>query len=385
MEETIKLKLENSETNQDYLTELALNLDLNSTDIKILRNFISYTKENSITKDYIKKLVSDAYGPDSDDTYENIMRDLLYNDYLEYKSSSETEVYQVTSKFLQLLRETRYPDQILESMDLLSVYERLSKYVDRLQRPPKNKVVDLFTYFEKIINILTKINKDFGITHILEYVIEDNVNTDLDYEFKYTSFLILLTALCDYVVYKKPTIRIAEFNSILGSPDVSKHFLISFNYHTNPLIKQNLLEESKNRESADEFCLTDKAKQIFLFDILELENNFNHKNESDLILPSRIKKKSMFFDIKMSKKISDLYKFFDKSKYDEIIFNLIEQGFKPGFTCLFYGGPGTGKTETVYQIAKETGREIMLVDMSSMRDKWVGKSEKKFKKSLRII
>jgi SpoVK/Ycf46/Vps4 family AAA+-type ATPase len=51
-----------------------------------------------------------------------------------------------------------------------------------------------------------------------------------------------------------------------------------------------------------------------------------------------------------------------------------------GFTCLFYGAPGTGKTESVLQLARETGRDIMQVDISSVRTKWYGETEKLVKK-----
>ena len=49
---------------------------------------------------------------------------------------------------------------------------------------------------------------------------------------------------------------------------------------------------------------------------------------------------------------------------------------RTGFACLFYGGPGTGKTETARQIAKATGRSVMQVDISSAKGCWVGESEK---------
>jgi SpoVK/Ycf46/Vps4 family AAA+-type ATPase len=52
---------------------------------------------------------------------------------------------------------------------------------------------------------------------------------------------------------------------------------------------------------------------------------------------------------------------------------------RKGFTCLFSGAPGTGKTETAYQIARETGRNIMMVDISNTKSCWFGESEKKIK------
>jgi SpoVK/Ycf46/Vps4 family AAA+-type ATPase len=40
---------------------------------------------------------------------------------------------------------------------------------------------------------------------------------------------------------------------------------------------------------------------------------------------------------------------------------------------------GTGKTETVLQIARKTGRDILQIDIAGMRDKYVGESEKNIK------
>ena len=51
-------------------------------------------------------------------------------------------------------------------------------------------------------------------------------------------------------------------------------------------------------------------------------------------------------------------------------------GMRPGFACLFYGGPGTGKTETVIQLAHATGREIVQVNVANLRNMYVGESEK---------
>ena len=56
-----------------------------------------------------------------------------------------------------------------------------------------------------------------------------------------------------------------------------------------------------------------------------------------------------------------------------------EAGFRCGFACLFYGAPGTGKTETVLQLARQTGRDILQVNVSQIKSMWVGESEKNIK------
>lgn len=50
-----------------------------------------------------------------------------------------------------------------------------------------------------------------------------------------------------------------------------------------------------------------------------------------------------------------------------------------GIVSLLYGYPGTGKTATVYEISKLTKRDVLQVDISSIRDKYVGESEKRLK------
>jgi len=46
---------------------------------------------------------------------------------------------------------------------------------------------------------------------------------------------------------------------------------------------------------------------------------------------------------------------------------------------LLYGYPGTGKTETVLQLGKNSNRYIMMADASKIRSKWVGETEKNMK------
>ena len=58
---------------------------------------------------------------------------------------------------------------------------------------------------------------------------------------------------------------------------------------------------------------------------------------------------------------------------------LSENGMRKGFACLFYGSPGTGKTETVNQLARRTGRDVLMVDVTQIKSCWVGESEQNIK------
>ena len=63
-------------------------------------------------------------------------------------------------------------------------------------------------------------------------------------------------------------------------------------------------------------------------------------------------------------------------RFSKIQDNLEKAGMRRGFCCLFYGAPGTGKTETVYQLARQTGRDIMQINVDEIKSCWVGESEK---------
>lgn len=70
----------------------------------------------------------------------------------------------------------------------------------------------------------------------------------------------------------------------------------------------------------------------------------------------------------------------ERDQFKKVQKQLDEKSLPLGFNCIFYGPPGTGKTEGVLQIAKNTGRDVMKVDISETRSKWFGDSEKLIKK-----
>ena len=95
--------------------------------------------------------------------------------------------------------------------------------------------------------------------------------------------------------------------------------------------------------------------------------------------PSDLTPKKMFYTHEVEKQVNELSKLFQQDEFQKIQERMREKGFRNGFACLFYGSPGTGKTETVYQLALQTGRNIMIVDVPQIKSKWVGDSEKNIK------
>jgi hypothetical protein len=47
-----------------------------------------------------------------------------------------------------------------------------------------------------------------------------------------------------------------------------------------------------------------------------------------------------------------------------------------GLVVQLHGAPGTGKTEFCYQLARQTGRDVLVLDVAQARDKYYGETEK---------
>ena len=126
------------------------------------------------------------------------------------------------------------------------------------------------------------------------------------------------------------------------------------------------------------FCMTAEAKRA-LFSELNLASMNQDKKRNDVIKAEEITPKKMFYGNKISRQIDELCKLLDDTHYKEIRKRMKDNGFRCAFTCLFYGAPGTGKTETVLQLARRTGRDILQVNISQIKSMWVGESEKNIK------
>ena len=147
---------------------------------------------------------------------------------------------------------------------------------------------------------------------------------------------------------------------------------------THDLFFRKLIEYNHDAGMVDResFRLTNDAKSELLSEIFLKKRD---KNNSELILSDKIVVKKLFFGQSIQNQIDELGGLLDEGHYREVTSRMKKAGFRCGFTCLFYGAPGTGKTETVLQLARQTGRDILQVDVSKIKSCWVGESEKNIK------
>ena len=124
------------------------------------------------------------------------------------------------------------------------------------------------------------------------------------------------------------------------------------------------------------FKLTESAKRRLL---AELNINATEEKLADILESNKLSEKKLYFTKDIQRQVDELGSFLQSDNFQKVQERMKDKGFRNGFACLFYGGPGTGKTETVYQLARQTGRNIMVVDVPRIKSKWVGESEKNIK------
>ena len=131
--------------------------------------------------------------------------------------------------------------------------------------------------------------------------------------------------------------------------------------------------------SKDYFKIKDEIKEEALADVGGLKVKVPKVSASRRIEAGAITEKELFYNAVEERQVSQLRELMSEQRFADIRSKMQEQKLRTGFTCLFYGSPGTGKTETAYQIARASGRDLFVIDVSQIKSCWVGESEKNIK------
>lgn len=144
------------------------------------------------------------------------------------------------------------------------------------------------------------------------------------------------------------------------------------------LTKIKLIELSK--DSYRNSCKAKLSKNII--ELLKEKENIilEFGEDKSLIYAENIKEKPLFYGESELSQIQTVSKMLENEQFLSIQNRLKEKAMPVGFSILLYGAPGTGKTESVYQLARESGRNIMKVDISETKSMWFGESQKLAKK-----
>lgn len=130
-------------------------------------------------------------------------------------------------------------------------------------------------------------------------------------------------------------------------------------------------------------ALAENVRNTF-FSEVELFSDDAGAAQQDVMSCESIKEKVMFYNAPEQEQVERLEALLEDSHFKGIQERLQEMGLRQGFNIIMYGGPGVGKTETILQLARKTGRDVYAIDVSKIKSKWVGESEKAVKGIFKI-
>jgi hypothetical protein len=297
-------------------------------------------------------------------TYNDDINALIRAKYLKLHDAKDEDEFDVPVPVIRALKNNEMPEPPRRTgLSAAELFEFMDSFYEDLDN---NAILPWDLYQE--LNDLFSQNKD------LSFVTELNA-----LHLERVSDFMVLTFLCHRLVNEDDDeITYGQIEDVFCSKCDYYEEKSMFREGSHPLMQQGLVEHvcDNGQANPNRIHLSGKAKSILLSDF--------HLRSSEaavggLIKPDALAEKTLFYTPKNAPQVDELHSFLKPDRYNEIRERMKANGFRSGFACLFYGAPGTGKTETVYQLARQTGRSIMTVNVPDIKSKWVGESEKNIK------
>ena len=168
-------------------------------------------------------------------------------------------------------------------------------------------------------------------------------------------------------------------NDLYGHTPAYFTELRSFLDDKHVLVEKGFLEVEKE-ENIERTSITVTDKTIELLYGENADIYVHTVTGKNIIENEKIKAKELFYSETVQKQIDMLRESMEQKNLEAMQDRLSQKGLPKGVAVLLYGAPGTGKTETVYQLAKQTNHKIFHVDIAESKSMWFGESEKKIKK-----
>lgn len=252
--------------------------------------------------------------------------------------------------------------------DIYAFVKAVEKSFDKDYRQLDNGIADNGNYIAKELRELEDINK-----HLTEVVKIGQVLKDEE------DRIIFYRVGADLL--DDDTTSLTHILKQVYSARMRQQKLVEFKDKKHRLQQLGLVDVEKESSLFGEsnlLVLTDKGKELLLGDDAALY--IQDTADKQLLACEKITEKQLFFSNELDRQLSLLQNSLHEKQYQQLCARLKDNKLPNGMAVLLYGEPGTGKTESVLQMAKATGRDIMHVDISDTKTCWFGESEKLIKK-----
>lgn len=366
-----------SKLHQDYFVTVKPEIELISdyfftTEIQsiILANLICMSCTDEIRlRDFFRHLDIENLGQIK---YSNEIKMLVNkNIIIQNKSRHYREEYSINKGILKYLsNEERIPKELISELVLEDNFQEFLKKVDDLSDAKDDDQIDYRCFcleLEKLIEENTKFP-------MVKYA-----NDHLDLIDSFVFFDTMIDAIGhgdnDFNTDLQKTI-----NDFTHRKSDTFNYLSDFLNGKTKLNTHNLVEKDNNQfGNRHRIQLSDKTLQMLEehegIKLLNLES----KNEK-LIYPDKIKAVELYYNPNEKRQLEPVLHSMSDAHFLNLQNRLKDNGLHTGVSVLLYGAPGTGKTETVYQLAKTYSRPVFKVEISETKSMWFGESQKLVKK-----
>ena len=369
--------------------------------LQAMEHIVELSYNSKLSKEFFRlakkeiKLLAESYGITESQAVlfsvcmEKGPRNVDYDDLADYLDINKIKMLSYATDIdalvrRHLLKYRNIKDE--DAFDIPTVVIRCLKH-NEVYQLPNCKDLNCAELFELLDTWFDDLNNGAissrGLTEEVKTLIEDNPQVGFVRQIQslqlFDDDLLLLVLFCHLLINEDDDdIRFRQMEDIFESParfNVTKAKLRTGEHR---LMKLKLIEHLCVDGLADvtRYKLTDSAKQTLL---AEMKLTATEEKLSDMMDPSQLAQKQLYFTSDVQRQVNELGCFLQADNFLRIQERMKSKGFRNGFACLFYGNPGTGKTETVYQLARQTGRSIMMVDVPQLKSMWVGQSEKNVK------
>ena len=288
---------------------------------------------------------------------------LVHRRLLRYRDANDEDQFDVPIPVIKALKHNEvYQLPQRTGLDCAGLFEQLDMWFGDLD----DDAISLKELKEETESLLKDNPQVLFVKQLKEYYLDSDDQ-------------LLLLLFCHLLVNKDDDdIRFSQMEDLFDSKADFNNVKAKLRNGDHKLMKKNLIEHRCEDGIADtiRYKLSESTKRTLL---AELKITAREEKLADVLKPEDLTPKALFFSDSIQRQVSELGTFFQPEQYMMIHERMEQRGFRQGFACLFYGSPGTGKTETVYQLARQTGRSLMVVDVPQIKSKWVGDSEKNIK------
>ena len=356
-----KLSPDNLKSIQPLLAALASRLFITEREALMLTAFINLCDDNRISfRDLARhfdcsNVTIQTYWPEIESLAEKGYVCIRKDGYL---------TFYVPDKAVGAIRENH--PYVKESYENLSLEEWWDCLCDMLNER-KNGILSYGIFTEELQRLIDN-NPSLSIVQRLRSYQLDKVDSDT----------IILLAFADFFIRNSDDHIVSrDIEDITETRFKLRSITSKLEKGVHLLQQYNLVEFacSDGQVESNAWKLTDKAKEELLEGVSYLKNI----PMVGLTQPDAISEKKLYYCEEVTKQVNQLRSLLQEDRFLAVQKRLEDKGMRRGFACIFYGSPGTGKTETVLQLARETGRAIKMVDVPNLRSKWVGDTEKNIK------